>query len=94
MCSKSECLLSESRAESEEVKQIHPHLLYTSFMQVEVNRISYTFTSSEQKRVSLLVNQLRVNFTKGERVTLRAFAVNSVGTSDPTSVDLIVPCEL
>ena len=50
--------------------------------------------SSEQMQVLLLVNQLRVNFTKGERVTLRAFAVNSVGTSDPVSVDVIVPCEL
>ena len=45
-------------------------------------------------QVSLLVNQLRVNFSKGERVTLRAFAVNSVGTSDLVSADVIVPCEL
>ena len=59
-----------------------------------MNGISYTFPSSEQMQVSLLVNQLRVNFTKGERVTLRAFAVNSVGTSIATSVDVIVPCEL
>ena len=59
-----------------------------------MNGTNYTFPSSEQMRVSLLVNQLRVNFTKGERVNLRALAVNSVGTSDPTSVAVIVPCEL
>ena len=68
--------------------------MYTSFVQVEVNGINYTFLSSEELQVSLLVNQLRVNFTKGERVTLRAFAVNSVGTSDPVSADVIVPCKL
>ena len=63
-------------------------------LQVELKGTNYTFTVSEQMQVSLLVNQLRVNFTKGERVTLRAFAVNSVGTSDPVSADVIVPCEL
>ena len=68
--------------------------MYTSFVQVEVNGINHTFPSSEQMLVSLLVNQLTVNFTKGERVTLRAFVVNSVGTSDPVSADVIVPCEL
>ena len=50
----------------------------------------YPFPSSEQMQVLLLVNQLNVNFTKGERVTLRAFAVNSVGTSEPVSVDCSV----
>ncbi len=63
-------------------------------LQVELRGANHTFLSSEQMQVSLLVNQLRVNFTKGERVTLRAFAVNSVGTSDPVSADVIVPCEL
>ena len=63
-------------------------------LQVELRGRNHTFLSSEQMQVSLLVNQLRVNFTKGERVTLRAFAVNSVGTSDPVSADVIVPCEL
>ena len=63
-------------------------------LQVEVRGTNHTFPSSEQMPVSLLVNQLRVNFTKGERVTLRAFAVNSLGTSDPVSADVIVPCEL
>ena len=62
--------------------------------QVEVNRTNYTFPSSEQMQTSLLLNQLHVNFTKGERFTLRAYAVNSVGTSDLTSVNVIVPCEL
>ena len=56
-----------------------------------MNRTEYPFPSFEQMRVSLLVNQLRANFTKGERVTLRAFAVNVVGTSDPVSADVIVP---
>ena len=63
-------------------------------LQVELRGTNHTFLSSEQMQVSLLVNQLRVNFSKGERVTLRAFAVNSVGTSDPVSADVIVPCEL
>ena len=58
-----------------------------------MNGTNYTFPSSEQMQVSLLLNQLHVNFTKGERLTLRAFAVNSVGTSDPVSADVIVPCE-
>ena len=58
-----------------------------------MNGVNYTFFSSEQMRVSLLVNQLRVNFTKGERFALRAFAVNSVGTSEPASVGVIVPCK-
>ena len=59
-----------------------------------MNGTNYTFPSSEQMQVSLLLNQLRVNFTKGERFTLRAFAVNSMGTSDLAFVDVIVPCEL
>ena len=63
-------------------------------LQVEVRGTNYTFFSSEQMQVLLLLNQLSVNFTEGERFTLRAFAVNSVGTSDPVSADVIVPCEL
>ena len=63
-------------------------------LQVELNGTNYTLPGSEQMQVSLLLYQLRVNFTKGERLTLRAFAVNSVGTSDPVSADVIVPCEL
>ena len=55
---------------------------------------NYSFPSSKQMQVSLLVNQLSVNFTKGERFTVRAFANNPVGTSDPVSVEVIVPCEL
>ena len=45
-------------------------------------------------QVLLLLNQLRVNFSKGERFTLRAFAVSLVGTSDLASVDVIVSWEL
>ena len=92
MCSKSTCtyVLSAVKKYSRYV----PSDTYISFVQVEVNETNYTFNSSEQMRVSLLVNQLRVNFTKGERFPLSAFAVNSVGTSDPVSVDIIVPCEL
>ena len=56
--------------------------------------VSYSFPSSEQMQISLLVNQLSVNFTKGERFTVRAFAVNSVGTGDPVSVEVIITCEL
>ena len=63
-------------------------------LQVEVSGTEYPFPSSEQMQVSLFVNQLRVNFTKGERVTLRAFAVNSMGTSHPVSVKKTVPCQL
>ena len=63
-------------------------------LQIEVRGDNYTFPSSEQIQVSLLLNQLSVNLTKGERLTLRAFAMNSVGTSDPVSADVIVPCEL
>ena len=74
----------------EEVPQIHLTFFITSFVQVEVSGTNYTFLSFEQMPVSLLVNELRVNFTKGEWVTLRAFAVNAVGTSDPVSVDVIV----
>ena len=55
---------------------------------------NYSFFSSEQMQVSLLINQLSVNFTRGERFTVKTFAVNSVGTSDPVSVEVIVPCEL
>ena len=57
-------------------------------------RGNYSFPSSEQMQVSLLVNQLSVNFTKGERLAVRTFAVNSVGTSDPVSGNVTVPCEL
>ena len=68
--------------------------LFTSSLQVEVDGINYSFPGSEQMQVSLLLIQLHANFSKGERFTLRAFAVNSVGTSDPASVDVIGPCEL
>ena len=54
---------------------------------------NYSFPSSEQMQVSLLVNQLSVNFTAEEKLTLRAFAANSLGTSDPLSATIFVPCE-
>ena len=38
-------------------------------LQVEVREENYSLPGSEQMQVSLLVNQLSVNFTKGERFT-------------------------
>ena len=49
---------------------------------------------SVQSWVSVLVNQLDQNFTKGETHTVRVFATNSIGTSNPLLTLLIVPCEL
>ena len=49
--------------------------------------------SSDQNSVSVLVNHLDQNFTKGETYTVRVFATNSVGTSNPRSPLLIVPGE-
>jgi len=48
---------------------------------------------SDQSWVSVLVNQLDQNFTKGETHTVRVFATNSVGTSNPLSTEFQVPCE-
>ena len=45
-------------------------------------------------QVSLLLNQLSVNFTEGDRLILMAFAVNTLGTSDLVSTEVLVPCEL
>ena len=56
--------------------------------------VNYTFASSEQMQVSLLLNQLSVNFTEGDRFTLMAFAVNTLGMSDLVSTEVLVPCEL
>ena len=50
--------------------------------------------SSQQSQVSVLVNQLDQNFTKGENHTVRVFVTNSVGTSNPLPTLLRVPCEL
>ena len=63
--------------------------------QVEVKGLIYTGTleSSQQSQVSVLVNQLDQNFTKGENHTVRVFVTNSVGTSNPLSTLLRVPCE-
>ena len=49
--------------------------------------------SSDQNSVSVLVNQLDQNFTKGETHTVKVFVTNSVGTSNPRSTLLIVPGE-
>ena len=49
--------------------------------------------SSDQSWVSVLVNQLDQNFTKGETHTVRVFETNSVGTSNPQSTEFQVPCE-
>ena len=63
--------------------------------QVEIRGVNYTgiVESSDQSWVSVLVNQLDQNFTKGETHTVRVFVTNSVGTSNPLSALLQVPCE-
>ena len=63
--------------------------------QVEIRGVNYTgiVESSDQNSVSVLVNQLDQNFTKGETHTVRVFETNSVGTSNPLSTEFQVPCE-
>ena len=63
--------------------------------QIEIKGVNYTgiVEGSDQSWVSVLVNQLEQNFTKGETLTVRVFVTNSVGTSDPQSTLLRVPCE-
>ena len=63
--------------------------------QIEIRGVNYTgiVESSDQSWVSVLVNQLDQNFTKGETHTVRVFVTNSVGTSNPLSALLQVPCE-
>ena len=63
--------------------------------QIEIRGVNYTgiVESSQQSQVSVLVNQLDQNFTKGESHTVRVFVTNSVGTSPPLSALLRVPCE-
>ena len=65
-------------------------------MQIEIRGVNYTgvVESSVQNQVSVQVSQLEQNFTKGESHTVMVFATNSVGTSNPQSTQLIVPCEL
>ena len=64
--------------------------------QVEIRGVNYTgiVEGSDQSWVSVLVNQLDQNFTKGETHTVRVFETNSVGTSNLRSTLLIVPGEL
>ena len=63
--------------------------------QVEIRGVNYTgiVESSDQNSVSVLVNQLDQNFTKGETHTVRVFVTNFVGTSNPRSTEFQVPCE-
>ena len=63
--------------------------------QIEIRGENYTgiIEVSDQSWVSVLVNQLDQNFTKGETHTVRVFVTNSVGTSNPRSTLLQVPCE-
>ena len=63
--------------------------------QVEIRGVNYTgiVESSDQSWVSVLVNQLDQNFTKGQTYTVRVFTTNSVGTSNPWSTLLQVPCK-
>ena len=49
--------------------------------------------SSDQSRVSVLVNQMDQTFTKGENYTVKVFAANSFGTSDPWATQLQVSCD-
>ena len=74
---------------------IHHWMLHVP-SQVEVKGVNYTGTleSSQQSQTSVVVNQLDRNFTKGENHTVRVFATNSIGTSNPQSTLLRVPCEL
>ena len=76
------------------------HSRFFNFMfhkpsQVEIKGANYMgiVESSDQSWVSVLVNQLDQNFTKGETHTVRVFVTNSVGTSNPWSALLQVPCE-
>ena len=64
-------------------------------MQIEIRGVNYTgvVESSVQNQVSVQVSQLEQNFTKGESHTVMVFATNPVGTSNPHSTQLIVPCE-
>ena len=63
--------------------------------QIEIRGVNYTgiVESSDQSWVSVMVNQLDQNFTKGETHTVRVLATNSVGTSNPLSALLQVLCE-
>ena len=63
--------------------------------QIEIRGVNYTgiVEWSGQSWVSVLVNQLDQNFTKGETHTVRVFVTNSVGTSNPQSALVIVPGE-
>ena len=63
--------------------------------QVEIRGVNYMgiVERSDQSWASVLVNQLDQNFTEGETHTVRVFASNSVGTSNPQSTLLEVPCE-
>ena len=81
---------------------MHPgmHSRFFNFMfhvqsQIEIRGVNYTgiVEGSDQNWVSVLVNQLDQNFTKGETHTVRVFATNSVGTSNPQSTVFQVPCE-
>ena len=63
--------------------------------QIEIRGVNYTgiVESSDQSWLSVLVNQLDQNFTKGETHTVRVFVTNFVGTSNPQSTEFQVPCE-
>ena len=83
------------------LKQIAKHN-YVNFkhvwflMQIEIRGANYTGSVEGvgQGLVSVVVDQLNQNFTKGENHSVSVFAVNSIGSSTPVSALLLIPCEL
>ena len=62
--------------------------------QIEIRGVNYTgiVEGSDQSWVSVLVNQLDQNFTKGETHTVRVFVTNSIASNSRSTL-LIVPGE-
>ena len=71
------------------------HFMLHKPSQIEIRGVNYTGIAegSDQSWLSVLVNQLDQNFTKGETHTVKVFATSSVGTSNPQSTEFQVPCK-